>query len=444
MDARRPPPPLEPLERRAYLFASLSSTGTLHVAGDGADNAIVVDVTGAQTVATLDGDSMTFASAQVRRIKVEGNAGGDAITVRGPRNATLSGGGGDDTLVGGSGDDFLAGGNGFDTADFRDRQIDFGFFFDLEKDLDGTPVEPLVEQSSYGWARSAIEEDIIGYFVEAVVGTEQADEFEFSLIGDIARRFDGRGGNDVFIEARDSSVFDPFDPRVTMLGGNGDDDFGLGDDVGDTIFAGAGNDRLSLGLSSDNPMPEYFDAGEGRDVIDLDGWDDPTFDMRPLLNLEDAVNASGSDLVVIGNDLPNRISTATGAFPVTLLGLGGDDTLTGGRHDDVLKGGDGDDLLAGAGGNDSLRGEAGNDTLGGGSGVDRLYGDGGNDYLAGHSSRDRLYGGAGVDTLAGGSGNDLLYARDGLAEAIYGASGRDAAQLDDGLDVRFSVEDLLD
>jgi len=107
-------------------------------------------------------------------------------------------------------------------------------------------------------------------------------------------------------------------------------------------------------------------------------------DTRPLTSVEriyfngsgdaDVMDASGLDL------------------PVTMMGRGGDDKLTGGRGDDHLDGGSGDDALDGGRGNDILVGGDGDDKLESGEGSDLLIG------------------GRGSDKLDGGDGGDLLIA----------------------------------
>jgi len=81
-----------------------------------------------------------------------------------------------------------------------------------------------------------------------------------------------------------------------------------------------------------------------------------------------------------------------------ILGLEGDDALTGQSGKDTLAGGEGDDILTGGAGKDSLTGGAGDDVLVGGLG------------------KDQLTGGAGMDTFrftlgdskAGGGVRDII------------------------------------
>ena len=107
----------------------------------------------------------------------------------------------------------------------------------------------------------------------------------------------------------------------------------------------------------------------------------------------------------------------------TLLGVSGDDILSGKKGNDLIKGGDGDDILSGQKGNDLLEGGNGNDILNGGIGKDSLFGEAGNDLLVSRSdagepeiaqatnasqvypdrsftaTNDLLFGGQGADTF---------------------------------------------
>ena len=96
-----------------------------------------------------------------------------------------------------------------------------------------------------------------------------------------------------------------------------------------------------------------------------------------------------------------------------ILGEGGADTLYGGQNNDTLDGGDDDDLLFGNKDNDSIDGGLGNDNLFGGQGDDSIIGNSGNDQIFGDLGNDILEGGAGQDTLEGGAGRDTLTGGDG-------------------------------
>jgi Ca2+-binding RTX toxin-like protein len=132
---------------------------------------------------------------------------------------------------------------------------------------------------------------------------------------------------------------------------------------------------------------------------------------------------NGND-VLYGGGVYDRLYGENGND--ALVGMGGDDILDGGNGNDILYGSNGNDTLYGGFGNDTLVGEAGNDQLFGDVGDDVLYGGDGNDTLYGGLGNDYLFGNAGRDFLAGNEGNDYLDGgRDGVADALYGGTGRD-------------------
>jgi Ca2+-binding RTX toxin-like protein len=130
-----------------------------------------------------------------------------------------------------------------------------------------------------------------------------------------------------------------------------------------------------------------------------------------------------------------------------ILGLAGNDTLTGNALADIIEGGTGDDRLFGLGGNDVLNGGDGNDSLDGGIGDDYISGEIGNDTLVGSLGSDFFNGGAGTDVanyssfgssitllptgaiLKGGGATDQLFqvetiiANAGFSNNIIDASG---------------------
>jgi len=121
-----------------------------------------------------------------------------------------------------------------------------------------------------------------------------------------------------------------------------------------------------------------------------------------------------------------------GRSPVEVLGLGGDDTIIGGRENDTLDGGGGDDWLMGVQGRDSLVG---------GSGHDSLFGGGGDDVLAGGRGNDLLVGGSGTDT-ARYLGNAADYEVIDLGGGAFIVRGIGGAGLAEGTDLLLDVEKL--
>jgi Ca2+-binding RTX toxin-like protein len=162
-----------------------------------------------------------------------------------------------------------------------------------------------------------------------------------------------------------------------IYGGIGDDilDGGDGNDYlsggagSDSLYGGADTDTLSGGSGDDN-----LDGGAGGDVYLVDsefdnvaeafgGGEDIVFATSSSYTLPSEVedlsfNGSGS-FTGTGNELANYISGGYGAD--TLFGLDGDDEIRAGAGADTLYGGEGNDLLVGATGGDTLEGGAGAD-----------------------------------------------------------------------------------
>jgi VCBS repeat-containing protein len=130
----------------------------------------------------------------------------------------------------------------------------------------------------------------------------------------------------------------------------------------------------------------------------------------------------------VGTQNDNTI-TASGQFatvPNLILGLGGQDRLTGGGLADTICGGSGDNTLTGGAGNDLLVGGPTRDTLDGGTGDDTILALGGDDLLNGGADNDTLDGGADNDTLNGNDGNDRLTGGAGR-DRFDGGAGADRA-----------------
>jgi len=103
----------------------------------------------------------------------------------------------------------------------------------------------------------------------------------------------------------------------------------------------------------------------------------------------------------------------------TLIGTSGNDTLNALGNDDYL--------LLGLSGNDQLSGNARSDELRGDAGDDTGFGSGGIDALFGGAGDDSLDGGAGNDTLDGGAGRDNLFGGEGVTVDLTGTLKADPA-----------------
>ena len=107
-----------------------------------------------------------------------------------------------------------------------------------------------------------------------------------------------------------------------------------------------------------------------------------------------------------------------------VLGLEGNDEITGSIINDVINGNQGDDSLSGGDSSDYIRGGKGFDSLSGGPDNDILNGNLDSDTVLGGRGDDFLRGGKGDDVLTGGEGNDILIGDLGVNN-LAGEAGAD-------------------
>ena len=212
-----------------------------------------------------------------------------------------------------------------------------------------------------------------------------------------------------------------------MRGGDGNDTLISGEGTGTTIAGDSAADTLDGGLGDD----VYHVVQHDGDIILADpggidtviAWSDWTLGPG-LENLTLGDDAGiGSDGT--GNELDNRIISATEGG--TISGLGGNDTL-------IISGGQNTISALGGEGNDTIQGR--------GSAADHLVGGAGNDLLMGRGDFSTMSGGAGADVFLfdtnpffGDQGElitDFAPASDtlrldGRSMAALGASGRFSA-----------------
>src|SRR4051812_21991091 len=118
---------LQRLERRRLLsgsFASVNAHGTLSIVGTRASDRISISLVGGKLVAKLNGDSIEFDKAKVRRIFIAGARGSDVI-----RNDTSL----PTTLLGSNGDD-----KSIDLVDYSHsaKPIKVDYFFTSDEPID--------------------------------------------------------------------------------------------------------------------------------------------------------------------------------------------------------------------------------------------------------------------------------------------------------------------
>jgi cyclophilin family peptidyl-prolyl cis-trans isomerase len=282
------------------------------------------------------------------------------------------------------------------------------------------------------------------------------------------------GGNDgVTIQNLDSGAFGVIvnggAGADTLTGGRADDQLN-GGEGDDTILGGGGNDDLNGGTGSDT-LNVVANSHLSISTTSTSGVGNDSHQ-----GFERAILTAGS-----GN---NRLDATAANIPVTLNGLGGNDTLLGGSSTDRLDGGDGIDFveiaganivltdasapgadgdtlisiegllliasvrgssidasgytlgpvtIVGSGGADTLKGGSGDDVILGGGGPDVADGGPGDDLLMGGSGNDNLSGAGGDDTIIGGRGRDTI--EGGLdADVLLGGGGSDTIGGGDGDD----------
>lgn len=144
-----------------------------------------------------------------------------------------------------------------------------------------------------------------------------------------------------------------------------------------------------------NDTGESIVAGPGNDYVDAKGGDDRIF------------AGSGDDTVNAGD---------------------GDDRMLGGTGDDVIYGGNGNDLVRPGDGDDRVFLGSGNDIL--------LNDDEGDDFIRGGKGADFIDDRAGANTIFGEEGADIIIAtdEDGVAgaDSVHGGYGNDTILADEG------------
>ena len=371
--------------------------------------------TNATWVSAAGGSVNYTATGTLNILNVEtllGGTGADTFTLSGATTVTtVDAGAGNDTLnasavttsitlVGGTGSDTLFGGL-------------------ADGSLDGGADSDEVRQTASGNQTLSNSSLIVGAVTHTLNSIERA-----TLTGSV-------GAN--AINATN------FSGNVTIIGGDGNDTLtgGSGNDSidggnnDDTISGGLGNDVL-VGGSGTDTLAETADGNMTLTATGLSG----ALGTDTYSTFEKAILTGGAS----GNVL-NASGVSSATFGVTLVGLGGNDTLTGGAGPDNLQGGDDNDVIVGGAGNDTIDGGNNDDSITGGLGADSTQGGSGNDRLIETGSgifgltNSGTNGTLGVDTffsgfegasLTGGASADTINASTvSIPVTLNGAAGND-------------------
>ena len=261
------------------------------------------------------------------------------------RDNTLNGRAGDDTLRGFKGTDTLIGGPGADSLDGGEEE-------DEEDDMVPNPDADLIADNG--------DETILTPHMDTASYLTAAAGVTVDL--NLGR---GTGGD---------AMGDSYRNIERFAGSFNDDTFIASEDI-DRIDAGAHNADNKVNLRSDGDTISYEESEEAVTVsvnladgtVDVvtgnvnDGDTDINYAMGDELTNFENVTGSGK-----GDTLSTTGQATDNMTGSTLMGLGGNDTLTGGLVNDVLMGGKGRDTLDGGAGNDRLVGGAGDDVMTGG------------------------------------------------------------------------------
>ncbi|EJN10300.1 Ca2+-binding protein, RTX toxin [Herbaspirillum sp. YR522] len=316
-------------------------------------------------------------------LSATGNAADNVLTAN-DAGSTLSGGAGNDTLVGGAGSDTMIGGLGNDIY------------------VVGQAGDVVTENANEGT-------DLVKSSVDYTLG---ANVENLTLLG-----------------------------TAKIGAGNALDNVITGNDAGDTLSGGLGNDTYYTNQSGDIIVENL---NEGTDQVFAAANYVLAANLEKLTLLGAATQGAGNELnnTIVGNNLGN-----------SLFGGAGNDTITGGTGDDAIDGGVGADSMAGGTGNDTYVVDNASDVIteAASAGIDNVQssisytlaanvenltltgttsglvatGNTADNVLRANSAGSTLSGGAGNDTFFGGAGNDTL----------IGGAGNDTFYLDQAGDV---------
>jgi Ca2+-binding RTX toxin-like protein len=432
--------------------------GTLKLTGDGASEAVHLDLGAPGTLVVDVGDDGTteFAFEKWTFTTVTLNAGGgdDEVVLGasalsdktvtldgGAGNDTLRGGAGPETLIGGAGNDTIDGGQGVDVINGgsgNDRvmwepgdgsdTIEGGSGTDT-LEFGGSDAAELFEAAPNG-ARVRFTRNV----GNVVMDLDDVEALALRTLGGAdTTTVHPLAGTDLKSIAVDQSGAqgnaDEQADNVIVNGTTGDDAFKVSAAAGGTAVSGAG---ATVTVTGNEPARDLITVNgfAGADTIAsgtgiLAGPSAVNFDGGAGADSATYSGTGGDDVISTFSNgafawvaTPNHVPLQIAATErLTLAGGNGNDTfyatgnlaaltaitMDGGAGDDEINGSNGADTLIGGSGNDRLDGNQGGDTILAGAGNDSIAWDPGD-------GSDTVEGGSGTDTLSfNGSGSSELF-----------------------------------
>ena len=274
-------------------------------------------LTGTRAVSVMGGADADTVAGGAGADVISGNGGADSLTGNDGAD-TLSGGAGNDTLTGGAGIDRLTGDAGNDVFVFTAASESTGASADSITDFT-TGADKIQVNLSGDFSFDASGFSSVSSFSDGLVSLSLAhgDAFYSSADGKLYVDVDGNGtisqGADYVISAATVASGDVNFSLTggasanTITGGAGNDIIDAAGGI-DSIVGGAGSDRLTGGAAADTFVLTStsgtdtitdFTAGAGGDVLQVDISDLGLAGSDHFEGLATAVNATGSQEIVV-------------------------------------------------------------------------------------------------------------------------------------------------
>jgi len=300
-------------------------------------------------------------------------------------NDVITGDSSANKIYGLTGDDQLFGGGGDDTY-----TVYLGWGHETISDTSGNDTlrVDLTGSTGSAWSFKRVGDDLVyttndvetvGYTIVDQFAGQAIENYELIVLDNPTwTRIDWvlnsgaelLGQNEILALTDQDDIFNFVGTGLKEVYGNaGDDIIDLGQAM-PWLYAGAGNDSISIRKHG------FVDGSSGVDTLNF------------------TTNSQTGVTLVMGADSFVRQGVSGGEFAIEHetgnASFSGVENVKGGSGDDYLHGGDGNNTISGRLGNDSLHGGAGNDIIWGGKGNDTLAGNDGADWIGAGAGDDYI------------------------------------------------------